>query len=243
MNLMTSSLPSPNFSKKKYVRLLELLQEHEYQFFSFDEARSSSLADRSIAIRHDIDFSVDYAYTIGKIEADRGVRSNFFFYLASPMVDLFNSKTHSQIWELEKMGHKIGLHVSDFETDPRPLLSFLSGVFPFFETSIVSIHRPGGSLQELQEKRVGNCDINHTYQSRFTRDLFYISDSRGQWNETEKHIFETIESGRSIQLLIHPIWWCTKEGHSAPEKVREAISIHQNELEHRVKKELVSFGI
>lgn len=73
---------------------------------------------------------------------------------------------------------------------------------------IISIHRPRDFLIKNNLSLAGRA---HTYQDKYIKKkMIYISDSGGKniVNKVKKLILDK----KSIQLLIHPIWWINNLG-------------------------------
>ena len=67
--------------------LLERLIQSDLQFsIDWQNVKGSGV----LLLRHDVDFSVDYAHAIAKKEFDRAVKSTFFIMLTSNMYNLLS---------------------------------------------------------------------------------------------------------------------------------------------------------
>ena len=161
----------------------------------------------SLLLRHDIDFSVDYAYQIAKLESKLKINSTFFFMLTSNMYNFLSKHNQKLVREIANMDHKVSLHF-----DPKvyqSLDSFLheKSIFENIinkEVDIVSIHQPGIFLNDNNLSLLGTAQ---TYQDIFFKKMKYISDSGGR--DISPLIDEYLKEPRKLglHLLIHPIWW------------------------------------
>mgnify|MGYP001161236470 CR=1 FL=1 len=83
----------------------------------------------TLFLRHDVDFSVDFAHTLAKFEADLGVQSTFFFMLTSNMYNLMAPENQRLVHEIIEMGHKVSIHFDPtaydrleyFENEKNPI--------------------------------------------------------------------------------------------------------------------------
>ena len=65
------------FSKQGYADLLEQMRKANYKFVRMSEALESS-GKRAI-LRHDVDFSVEYAFEMAELESQKGIVATYFF--------------------------------------------------------------------------------------------------------------------------------------------------------------------
>lgn len=195
------------FSITAYEGILKLIKDAGYSFNS----DLNCLENNQCFLRHDIDFSIDMALEIAKFEHSISINSTFFFMLSSNMYNLLSYDSITKVQEIRSLGHTISLHF-----DPDCYEDFIEGfeiekkVFEdVFNISIdvVSIHRPGKFLNNNDIKLPG---VLHTYESKFFKQIAYVSDSAGI--DPLKRIIDFLEgvTNEPLQLLTHPIWWCEK---------------------------------
>ena len=68
-------------------------------------------SDIFCVLRHDIEFSIDRALTMARIEADEvGVKSTYTVQLRNNTYNALSQKNIEAIQEIKKLGHSIGLH-------------------------------------------------------------------------------------------------------------------------------------
>ncbi len=188
-----------------YPEFLSAFLERGYRFTFFPDL---SEPYGQIVLRHDIDFDTHLALRMATQEKELGIRSTYFFLLRSPMYNVLQPQDYNNILLIQEMGHSISIHFdttlyTDVEQGLRMEAEMFRSIFRT-EVHIVSLHRPTLFFQQ-HDAPIAN--IEHTYQSRYFRDVKYISDSTGEWRYG--HPFDTPEfkEGKSIHLLIHPIWW------------------------------------
>jgi len=200
-----------------YEEFLQTCLEQGYQFCFFPELREPK---HQITLRHDIDFDTGFALKAATIERQMGIKATYFFLLRSSMYNIFSPQDFENIQLIREMGHTITIHFdpsiySDFHRGLQQEVALFRDIFNA-EVGIVSLHRPNAFFQEYDAPIYG---IEHTYQSKYFRDVKYISDSTGVWRFG--HPFDTPEfmQQKSLHILIHPIWWML-DGESNVEKLR-----------------------
>ena len=165
--------------------------------------------------RHDIDFSLNRALKLAKIESELGVTSTWFILLRSEFYNPLELGASSIIKEILSLGHKVGLHL-DLSSYPdiastrelEEAVSFESGVLEkVFGISIseFSFHNPNPRSETFNNLKVGRY-LNAS-ASCFRSEYVYASDSNGYWRF--KSIPEVIRGadGRNLCILTHPVWW------------------------------------
>ena len=192
------------YSQKKYINLLNRIQSENYRF----STNWGEHKDNIILMRHDVDFSVEYALELSKVEKVEGVTSTFFFMMSSNTYNFLSKKHIEEIIEIREMGHKISLHFdptcyrdmeSGFEIERNAFVEMLK-----VELDIVSIHIPGVFLEDNNRDL---CGCAQTYQDKFFKKMKYISDSRGRDIFPPIEEFFKQELKTPLHLLIHPVWW------------------------------------
>lgn len=192
------------FGLNAYRDMLELLRSSGYRFVQF----TSDAAPGDLLLRHDIDFSIDFALEIAELEAEMGIFSTYFFMITSNTYNLASKHNSELVKRIHKLGHQISIHF-----DPvvyRNIDVGLEQERNFFEsrfgvsTNVVSIHRPGIFLDD-NNRQLPGC--RHTYEDVFFRNMIYLADSAGR--DIRPAIAKLVESPltRPLHLLIHPIWW------------------------------------
>jgi len=193
-----------------YRRLLERLQAAEYTFVGFD----GPVGPREVALRHDVDLSVERAVSMAELEASLGVRSTYCFLVTAPVYDLLAPECRRGVEAIVEAGHDVGLHFdphhywggrpdsADVEARvaaERESLERVAGT----DVDAVSLHvPPEWALGATYE------GFESTYQPRYFEDVTYVSDSSQKWRR--EHPFAG-EVPRRMQLLVHPGLW--HQGH------------------------------
>lgn len=188
-----------------YRDFLEVFQQKGYRFVDFDELANTH---GEIVLRHDIDFDTAMAVEAARIEADLGIKATYFFLLRSNFYNVFSEKHYKNIQEIKSLGHTISIHF-----DPTLYEDFIQGLsmeLDFFKSlfkediKIISLHRPNEFFLKYNQPIF---DVEHTYQAKYFADYKYFADSTGKWRYGHPHDSEEFKEGKSLHVLIHPVWW------------------------------------
>ena len=168
---------------------------------------SAPLSSSSLLLRHDVDFSVDFAHQLAVVEHRLNIQSTFFFMLTSNMYNLLSGYNQKMVKEIAGMGHKVSIHFDPTVYENLESFVYEKNVFENTigrEVDISSIHRPGPFLEK---NNVSLSGIPQTYQNIYFKKMKYISDSGGR--DVFPAISEYFKSPGDfgLHLLIHPIWW------------------------------------
>lgn len=202
-------------SPDAYAALVASLQEHGYIFTGFSEPENSRGNDSRAILRHDVDFSLVLAGRLAAWEAQRGVAAHYFIQIASPLYNAMSAESRRIMAEISAGGHAIGLHfdsssyeqVSAYHVEQE--LETLASLMSERPLETVSLHRPGMGLEEIRQWST-SLGFKTTYDAPWTTDYLYCSDSRGIWKYGNFSDVGRRFGGKSLQLLIHPLWWLMK---------------------------------
>ena len=164
----------------------------------------------TLLIRHDSDFSVDFAHKLATFESKLGIHSTYFFMLTSNMYNLVSYEHQRLVNEIIEMGHKVSIHfdptahadLEKFENEKKLFESIFN-----VEVDIVSIHRPGPFLDN---NNVSLCGVPQTYNDTYSKSIKYLSDSGGRDVMPQLSHFLKGHRSQGLHLLIHPVWWVGK---------------------------------
>ncbi|SMO36005.1 polysaccharide deacetylase family protein [Solitalea koreensis] len=188
-----------------YVSFVETQLRKGYEFISFSEL---SRPKKQIILRHDVDFDCQLAYQLAQLEENMGVKSTYFFLVSSDSYNVASKANFEAIKAIQGLGHTISIHF-----DPTVYTDFSKGLEVevaffehFFDTKVntISIHRPNSFFLEYDSPIMG---IEHAYQSKYFKNIKYFADSTGEWRYGHPFESEEFEQGKTLQILIHPIWW------------------------------------
>jgi hypothetical protein len=223
---------------KSYDLFLRMILDNGYACCFFPEINRP---EGQVALRHDVDFDTHLALKIARTENAMGVRSTYFFLMRSPFYNLLSAADFSNVLQIRDLGHRISIHF-----DPTPYKNIHEGLQWEARTfqalfhvpvEIVSLHRPSAVFQEFDAPIGG---IEHTYQSKYFRDIKYFADSTGVWRYG--HPFDSPEfaANKTLHILIHPIWWA-QQGDDNLEKLRDHFAMRIEKLKQDFSDNCIPF--
>lgn len=196
---------------ESYQEFLSAFQDQGYDFVFFNELQSP---EGQLVLRHDVDFDTSFALETARIEAAMGIKSTYFFLVRSNFYNILSPNDFENIQLIRDLGHKISVHFDpliydNVEEGLKQEVGMFQSCFQE-EVDIISFHRPTEFFRNLNAPILG---IEHTYQSKYFRDVKYFSDSTGVWRFGHPHASKEYIQRESLHILIHPIWWIV-QGHS-----------------------------
>lgn len=238
------------FSYDDYKEILRIIKSTGLQT-DYEHAMSR---DKFIIMRHDVEYSVERAYELAKVEESMDFTSNFFFQWTNNSYNILSRRNMDMIKDMHERGHNIGLHyalngLTDMEQVRKRIvqeINILSEMFGFRITQF-SVHRPSKDILRENIKLPG---IINAYQDEFftfgeniTEDspvaVKYLSDANHIWRygyPDEKNIL----GHDKVQILTHPFAW-TKQGYDNFDNYRTLISEKYTELVESVDAECKDF--
>lgn len=185
----------------------------------FSDLKSS----HRVFLRHDVDLSLGAALKVAYLEHKIGVNSTYFILLTSDFYNPMSQQGRQHLREIVRLGHSIGLH---FDKKPwsdatsRTLVEAVRRQARILEdlalapVKFFSHHQPGKNGYFATE----DLEIFDVYQQVADSRLPYFSDSTGTFRFGDYSA--TMESGKSFQLLTHPIWWSPEKGEHPKETMQ-----------------------
>ena len=239
-----------NFSFKEYGAIIYSIQEH---LPILDYTEVTDLTEKFCVIRHDVEFSVDRAYSLALYEHSLGIKTSFMFQIRNNCYNTFSEQNLTKIKSIASMGHKIGLHahmdalkdlscIEDYILNDINTLSLFTG----FNIDRFSFHRP--KKEHLKLNLVIKNIIN-TYEKKyfhFTEKLdnlnvTYLADSQHKWSYGHP-LSLNMEAISKLQLNAHPYSW-TKKGFDNRENFINILSEKNNELKKSMIDECKNFPL
>ena len=239
------------FSFNDYREIIRIIKETG-RYCTFDEAKDK---DEFIIMRHDVEYSVDRAYALSKVEESMDFRSTFFFQWTNNSYNILSRKNRDILTDMHERGQNIGLHFAlNGMTDMRTIrdrikqeINMLSDMLGF-EINSFSIHRPSPSV--LAEDIKLNGVLNAYQDEFFTFDpkaspqsqleVKYMSDANHIWRYGYPDE-ETINKHDKIQILTHPFAW-TKKGYDNLDNYKTLVNEKYKELIDSIDNECKDFG-
>lgn len=203
---------SDNYSLSAYRRLITIAINSGRTFGDFE---SPPDGDQSLLLlRHDVDYSLEMAVELAKVNADLGVGGTFFVLLRGESYNLLGSRAYDLVSEVVGLGQRIGLH--HVAPPPNDEANTEAGIAQDFTTArralpdlspVFSWHNPTMNLIESHVDSPSIADLANVYSRPFIRDAAYFSDSN--MRHTVDGFASVVGSAgpRVVHLLIHPFNW------------------------------------
>ena len=209
------------FSYNEYKNIIKLVESN---LPIMDFANIDEKTDKYCVIRHDIEFSLDRAYKLAKIEQQLGISSTYTVQLRNNTYNALSDKNLILIHEIEQLGHKIGLHICPdmFSNKSKIIEEILKEVNIFqnyygFKIDRFAFHRPNLRPEllswYLEIPGLINCNGENYFHYFTTRpdklNVAYLSDSNHQWKSGHP-IDLDFSKTKKLQINTHPFSWTEK---------------------------------
>lgn len=205
--------PDVQYSLTAYRSIIERALASGLTFVPF--TTNGAAGAGRIHLRHDVDYSLEMAREVARVNADLGVAATFFVLLRSQIYNALSPWSQRLIREIHELGQTVALHapVASEAVEIHGLEAALRGDFEFFCRTIIELapvvswHNPPGWCLDQTVSRPTIGGLVNVYGSRFTRDSAYVSDSN------MRHSVEALLSlaerppERALHLLLHPCNW------------------------------------
>ena len=220
------------FSLDSYRALIRSALDAGYSAARFG---SDQLPERSLLLRHDVDYSLDMAVSLARANAELGVAGTFFILLRGHSYNPLSPTSMKRLDELASQGQHLGLHVAGgTETTIGRDFEYLASQVPL--DRVFSWHNPTQELIDKHREHETFEGLINVYSRRFLDGALYRSDSNfGKSYDELAAAFAG--DGRPVHLLIHPINWVAG-GNSMIEVFEHAwpFLIREGELEARTNR-------
>lgn len=239
------------FSFDDYKEIIRIIKSTD-RYMDYHKALTS---DKFILMRHDVEYSVERAYELAKVESSMDFTSTFFFQWTNNSYNILSRKNKDLIKDMHERGHTIGLHfalngMTDMEQIRKQIVKEMDILNSMFEFKIdtFSVHRPSKDVLRENIKLPG---IINAYQDEFFTfaenvteetpvEVKYLSDANHIWRygyPNEKNILENDK----VQILTHPFAWC-KKGYDNYDNYKSLIKEKYFELVNSIDNECKDFG-
>lgn len=186
-------------NKLKYIKFLKYFKKLGYKFIDYRKFKKK----KNIILRHDVDFSLEYAFEIAKLNYKEKIKSHFFVLVNSPFYNILEDKNLHILENIISYNHNIGLHYDPGRLSFKSQMHLLKKVSPKIK-NIFSTHK----FSSIKFKSNQYKTINF-YNKKLSKK--YYADSGGSFRYgspiNDKDI---IKNKESFQLNLHPIWWFYK---------------------------------
>ena len=239
------------FSYDDYREIISIIKSTGRQC-SYEEAL---YRDRFIIMRHDVEYSVDRAYQLAKVEQSMDFVSTFFFQWTNNSYNILSRKNMDMIKDMHERGQRIGLHFAlNGMTDMLQIrkrikmeMEILSEMFGF-EITVFSVHRPSRDILRENIKLDG---ILNAYQDdffTFAETIDEDTELKVKYMSDANHIWRygypdepNITGYDKVQILTHPFAWCRK-GYDNFDNYKSLLQEKYVELVESVDNECKDFG-
>lgn len=238
------------FSYEDYRKILEIIKGTGLQA-NYKEAVNR---DRFVIMRHDVEYSVERAYNLSKVEDSMDFTSTYFFQWTNNSYNILSRKNMDMVKDMHERGHIIGLHyalngMTDMELVRKQIvkeINILSEMFGF-KVDTFSVHRPSKDILRENIKLPGILnayqDDFFTFAENVTEDtpvaVKYLSDANHIWRygyPDEKNIL----GHDKVQILTHPFAW-TKTGYDNFDNYKTLVKEKTEEVIHSIDNECKDF--
>lgn len=162
--------------------------------------------ERCFLIRHDIDWDLNAALNMAKLEYSMGIKSTFFILVNTNNYNILSYENQNIIKEIENYGHEIGLHFDasfykiDFNLHAKKEALILNSILKNKVASI-ALHNP--SILKFKPKFK---NFNDAYSKEYFIPEYYLSDSCFSFRNKDPFEFiENFENSPFQQILLHPL--------------------------------------
>jgi hypothetical protein len=158
-----------------------------------------------LLLRHDIDYSLDMALRLARVNAELGVAGTFFVLLRGHAYNPLSKASMQRLNEIVSLGQHLGLHV------PAGSEAGLASDFKYLASQlrldpVFSWHNPTPQLIDAHRDREVVDGFTNVYSKRFLDDSRYCSDSN--FGKSYDELTTAFKDGHTmVHLLIHPINW------------------------------------
>ena len=208
------------FSYNEYKNMINLIRNH-LPIIDFSEVNKTT--KKFCVLRHDIEFSIDRAYELAKIENELGVTSTYTVQVRNNTYNALSEKNIELVKKIKDLGHHIGLHqnppLMDLEDLGKYIMTDINILQHYygFEIDRFAFHRPKKEYLKsyvLLENKINCYDklFFHYFDEKPNKlNVLYLSDSNHKWKfgYPLDYDFSKIDK---LQLLTHPYSWTEKGG-------------------------------
>ena len=223
-----------------YIPFIERFLRSGYHFVPFGKA---TYRHHEVILRHDVDFDCTEALKMARWEKELGVQAIYFVFVTKEIYNLSLPENYDAVCHIKELGHEVSIHFDPtiYEEVDKGLLSEVAIFQQLFKDvpRIISFHRPSDFFLSYDNPING---IEHTYMSKYTEQLKYVSDSTGRWRYGTPFETEEFELRKAMHVLIHPLWW-TLSGATAQDKIQQMYKIKQQQITNYFQANCKTFAL
>ena len=208
------------FSYNEYKNIINLIKSN-LPIIDFSEVTEKT--EKFCVLRHDIEFSIDRAYELAKVEKELGVTSTYTVQVRNNTYNALSEKNIDLIKRIKDLGHHIGLHQNPPLMDLDKLKTYVSVDIQMLEyyygfyVDRFAFHRPKKEYLKEYFKLDGkiNCydeKFFHYFDKKPNKiNVLYLADSNHEWKYGYPLDYDFSKVNK-LQLLTHPYSWTLTGG-------------------------------
>lgn len=215
-----------DFTLMKYRDILEAVLDSNYTTYSVHEyLTSSTISEKNIIFRHDVDRSVERTLDMAMLERDHGIVSTYYFRHVD---DVFIPEVIQQVAD---MGHEIGYHYEVLDKAKGDAFKAIQ----IFEDELVNLRKHADistiCMHGNPFKKWSNRDlwdkysytdfgiIGEPYLSFDYNEIFYLTDTGRTWADLKIRVKDVVPENR----------WNTDRSVESIASTSDVISLIQSE--------------
>jgi peptidoglycan/xylan/chitin deacetylase (PgdA/CDA1 family) len=234
------------FTIENYRNQLLYALENGFEFISFTDEFNKKR--KEIIWRHDVEFSLDIALEMAKIENELGISTTYFFQVHSEFYNILERYSSDILLEIKTLGHHIGLHFDshyyNIQSEDQ-LNQYITQDKEYFEKvfniklEVFSFHNTTPFTLNCRNKTYGG--LLNVYSDYYRNRYKYCADSTGYWR------FEVLDDVLNdkkvthLQVLVHDAMW-SNEVLSPRQRVRKSIQENADRVKDQYDRILIQFG-
>lgn len=180
--------------------------------------------DKFVIMRHDVEYSVERAYDLAKVEESMDFTSTFFFQWTNNSYNLLSRRNMDMIRDMHERGQTIGLHyalngLTDMQQARKQIVKEMDMLSEMcgFKIDTFSVHRPSN---DILRENIKLPNILNAYQDEFFTFAEEVNESTPvavKYLSDANHIWRygypdeaNISGYDKVQILVHPFAWHKK---------------------------------
>lgn len=234
------------FTIENYRNQLLYALENGFEFISFTDEFNKKR--KEIIWRHDVEFSLDIALEMAKIENELGISTTYFFQVHSEFYNILERYSSDILLEIKTLGHHIGLHFDshyyNIQSEDQ-LNQYITQDKEYFEKvfniklEVFSFHNTTPFTLNCRNKTYGG--LLNVYSDYYKKKYNYCADSTGYWRFEVLDDLLNDKNVTHLQVLVHDAMW-SNEVLSPRQRVRKSIQENADRIKDQYDRILIQFG-
>lgn len=208
------------FSYDDYKEIIRIMKSTG----NYTDYKHALNRDKFVLMRHDVEYSVERAYRLSKVEESMDFTSTFFFQWTNNNYNILSRRNMDMIKDMHERGQTIGLHfalngLTDMDVIKKQIVKEINmfSEMAGFTIDTFSFHRPSKDVLRENIKLPGIInayqDDFFTFAEEVTPDtkvnVKYMSDANHIWRYGYPDE-ANITGYDKVQVLVHPFAWHKK---------------------------------